>query len=196
MLPLLLVLALCTGVVSSAPCLADGNGFNVASGSALTCNCGTTTCKNSQEGCDTTANKCVCPPGSAWGKVGTSDNYECIMCGPFTTDERNQEWYTPGYQCVGGSTTVVGDGKTICPAGTVDYRECDMPSSINLSGCTKKGTIACKLCRAGQYQDQEGTDIKISSMTVPTPIWYVFFFSPPLSLSLSHQSLTHSHNLI
>ena len=190
MLPLLLVLALCTGVVSSAPCLADGNGFNVASGSALTCNCGTTTCKNSQEGCDEVANKCVCPPGSAWGKVPVNGIDKCIVCGPYTATHMTQTWYTSGYQCVGGSTTVVGDGKTICPVGTVDRRECDT------SNCQKTGTTACTSCANGQYQDEEGK-VFIWDFISQVPQWYVkyvywffFFFSLSLCLFLMSNSLS------
>ena len=198
MLPLLLVLALCTYVVSSDPCLTDSDGAIVPSGSDLTCDCGTTgttaSCStNVPMGCDAAANTCLCLPGSAWGTAPGLMTGECIVCGPFTADERDQEWYTQGYKCAGGSTMVVGDGKTICPAGTVDYRECDLSSQT-----CKKGSTSCKPCGTGQYQDQEGTAIQIDNMPA-FAIWYVFLFSlyflflPSL---FKYPSLAHSHNLI
>jgi len=102
----------------------------------------------------------------------------CVLCGPVAADGRSQPTYTSGYQCAGGSTTVVGDGKTICPAGTVDYKICDWPSHIYPGGCPKKGTTACTKCPAGQYQDQEGTVKTINHRPLSDALWYnkVFFF--------------------
>ena len=191
----LAVLAICARVVSSATCVANFPGFNT--GTDDTCECGTTTCNITTEGCNATASKCVCPPGSTWGTL-TSMDFEtteaCVLCGPVTADGRSQD-YTHGYQCAGGSTTVVGDGKTICPAGTVDFRVCDRDPRTFPNGCNAIGTTACDSCPAGQYQDQEGAHLLLYDRFSNTPSWYVrkfflFLFFPPLSFYLQSLALS------
>ena len=173
--------------------MATWDGTGTGPGVGLSCTCGTATCTVAKMGCNATADQCVCPPGSAWGDI--SGQTECIICGPYNL--YGSQSYTAGYQCAGGSITVVGDGKTICPVGTVDYRECDMPNTYTC----KKGTASCRACSAGQYQDEEGQE-KIIGLGEMGKVWYVFFFFPPpssfpFSLSLAPKSHTLSQfNLI
>ena len=211
MLPLLVVLAFCTRVVSSAECNNGGdNGFNGnMGGTAETCACGTppsTTCKNMKEGCNAVAKTCVCPEGSAWGEVDQTGVFQCIVCGPYDSAENQKTMnsrlaYTMGYKCAGGSNTVVGDGKTICPVGTVDRRSCDN------THCQKTGTTACTACANGQYQDEEGQGYIWNGPFSTDTQWYVkhvyFFFSssssssppPPSSFSFSLSYTIVSHTL-